>query len=259
MDAMIIVPTYNEHENIELLLTELLAANSDLHIVVVDDNSPDGTGGIVEQWKAREPRVHVIHREGKQGLGTAYIAGFTYALAHHACWVLTMDADFSHHPRYIPAILHAAERADLVIGSRYAKGGGTLNCPIRRRILSRTANFVAKTLLSLKALDCTAGFRCYHNDVLRTIDYQSIRSNGYSYLIDMLYAVQTHKFHITEVPIMFEDRRLGTSKISSSEITKAIHTVVRLFKKRILESILRINFKHKASAPVLQEPTTKVD
>jgi dolichol-phosphate mannosyltransferase len=233
MSAMVVVPTYNERDNIEQLLSELLAYDHELQIVVVDDNSPDGTGAIVDGWSAKEKRVHVLHRPGKLGLGTAYIAGFTYALSQGVDCVLSMDADFSHHPRYIPEMLRKSQEADVVIGSRYVNGGGTLNCTFRRKLLSRVANLVAKLLLGLRARDCTAGFRCYRAHTLENIDYRSIRSNGYSYLIEMLYAVQMHHYTIAEIPILFEDRRLGTSKISSSEITKAMQTVVRLFGKRL--------------------------
>jgi dolichol-phosphate mannosyltransferase len=233
MKVMVIVPTYNERDNIDTLLAQLLECDDQLHIVVVDDHSPDGTGEVVDQWASREQRVHAIHRSAKLGLGTAYIAGFTYALAHDAEYILTMDADFSHHPRFVPGMIRTAQHVDLVIGSRYVRGGGTLNCSFRRKLLSRGANLFAKLLLGLHAHDCTAGFRCYSSDVLRSIDFDTIRSNGYSYLIDMLYAVQASGYRIAEIPILFEDRRFGTSKISSVEIGRAVETVFRLFRKRI--------------------------
>jgi dolichol-phosphate mannosyltransferase len=244
MRAMVIVPTYNERDNIELLLRGLLDCDPLIHIIVVDDNSPDGTGDVVDAWAAREPRVHAIHRAGKSGLGTAYIAGFTYALAQNADVVMTMDADFSHHPRYVPQLLAAIHHADLAIGSRYVRGGGTLNCPLRRKLLSRGANVVAKSLLGLHAKDCTAGFRCYRADVLRDVQYETIRSNGYSYLVEMLYAVQSRGYSVTEIPILFEDRRYGTSKISSNEINRAVHTVMRLFRNRLLHP-----FTHSVPSP----------
>jgi dolichol-phosphate mannosyltransferase len=233
MKVMVIVPTYNERDNIDSLLTQLLACDSQLHIVVVDDHSPDGTGDMVDQWASREHRVHAVHRSGKLGLGTAYIAGFNYALAHNAEHILTMDADFSHHPRFVPDMIRAARTADVVIGSRYVHGGGTLNCTFQRKLLSRGANLFAKILLGLQARDCTAGFRCYSSDVLDSIDFEAIRSNGYSYLIDMLYAVQNSGYRVAEIPILFEDRRFGTSKISSAEIGRAVETVLRLFRRRI--------------------------
>jgi dolichol-phosphate mannosyltransferase len=233
MSAMVIVPTYNERDNIEQLLSELLASDHELQIVVVDDNSPDGTGDIVDAWAATEQRIHGIHRASKLGLGTAYIAGFTYALSQGADCVLSMDADFSHHPRFVPDMLRKSQDVDVVIGSRYVHGGGTLNCTFLRKLLSRSANIVAKVLLGLRARDCTAGFRCYRASVLEIIDYKTIRSNGYSYLIEMLYAVQNNGYTIAEIPILFEDRRFGTSKISPNEISRAIYTVMRLSRRRV--------------------------
>lgn len=238
MHPMVVVPTYNERENIDALLETLLRCHDDLEIIVVDDHSPDGTGEMVDRWVSTESRVHVVHRSGKLGLGTAYIAGFEYALAHDADYILTMDADFSHHPRFIPALLAAIQDADLVIGSRYVRGGGTSNCPVRRKLLSRGANALAKTLLGLHAKDCTAGFRCYRAEVLHTIPFKSIRSNGYSYLIDMLFAVQRRHFVVTEIPIIFEDRQYGVSKISSNEINRAIQTVLRLSKERLVSKLI---------------------
>lgn len=233
MQAMVIVPTYNERDNIDSLLTQLLTCDYNLHIVVVDDNSPDGTGELVDKRVEQERRVHVIHRSGKLGLGTAYIAGFIYALAHNADHILTMDADFSHHPRFVPDMLRTAHKADVVIGSRYIHGGGTLNCTFQRKLLSRGANFFAKMLLGLQARDCTAGFRCYSSDVLQSINFEAIRSNGYSYLVEMLYAVQISGYRIAEIPITFEDRRFGTSKISSNEVGRAVETVLRLLRLRM--------------------------
>ncbi len=230
MRVLVVLPTYNEAENLALLLPELLALP--LEVCVVDDNSPDGTGRIAEAWAARDPRVHVLHRPSKLGLGSAYLAGFHFALARGYEGVLTMDADFSHHPRYIPAMLEALREADLVIGSRYVPGGD-VHYPLHRRLLSRTANLVARTLLGLKPHDCTAGFRLYRAEVLRTVPIDAIRSNGYSFLVEMVNAVQQHGFHICEVPIVFEDRVRGTSKISSAEIWRAVQTVMRLALARV--------------------------
>ncbi len=230
MRTLVVLPTYNEAENLALLLPALLALP--LEICVVDDNSPDGTGQLAEAWAAREPRVHVVHRPGKLGLGTAYLAGFQFALARGYDAVLTMDADFSHHPRYIPAMLAALNEADLVIGSRYVPGGD-VHYPLHRRLLSRIANWVARTLLRLEPHDCTAGFRLYRAEVLRTVPIEAIRSNGYSFLVEMVNAVQQHGFRIREVPIVFEDRVRGTSKISAAEIWRAVWTVLRLWRTRL--------------------------
>jgi len=229
MRVLVILPTYNEAENIPLLLPELLALPVD--ICVVDDASPDGTGQLAEAWAAREGRVRVIHRAGKLGLGTAYVAGFRFALAQGYDAALTMDADFSHHPRYIPAMLAAAQRADLVIGSRYVSHGD-VRYPLHRRWLSKTANLVARTTLGLKPHDCTAGFRLYRTVVLDTVPIDTVFSNGYSFLIEMLNLVQGFGFSIAEVPIVFEDRTRGQSKISTVEIWRAMYTVSRLAYRR---------------------------
>jgi len=234
MKSTVIIPTYNERENIVLLVPEILALPLGLNVIVVDDNSPDGTGRIAAEMAAQDSRLSVIHRAGKLGLGTAYIAGFKQALADGAERILTMDADYSHHPCYIPAMLERSQTVDLVIGSRYVRGGGAVNSPLRRRLLSYGANAFAKTLLGLRAMDCTAGFRCYRRQVLESIDLDAIFSDGYSFLIEMLYKVQRRGWQVAEVPIQFVDRARGTSKISRSEITRALYTVIRLSKARIL-------------------------
>jgi glycosyltransferase involved in cell wall biosynthesis len=234
MKPTVIVPTYNEHENIVLLVPELLALPVGLNVLVVDDNSPDSTGLIVEEMAAREPRLSVIHRPGKLGLGTAYIAGFKKALATGAERILTMDADYSHHPRYIPAMIERSQTADLVIGSRYVHGGGAMGRSLPLRLVSYGGNAFAKIVLGLRATDCTAGFRCYRRDVLKAIDLDSIISNGYSFLIEMLYLVQRRGWTVAEVPICYMDRQLGASKISRTEVTRALYTVVRLGASRVL-------------------------
>jgi dolichol-phosphate mannosyltransferase len=234
MKPTVIVPTYNEHENIVLLVPELLALPVGLNVLVVDDNSPDSTGLIVEEMAAREPRLSVIHRPGKLGLGTAYIAGFKKALATGAERILTMDADYSHHPRYIPEMIERSQTADLVIGSRYVRGGGAMGRSLPLRLVSYGGNAFAKIVLGLRAMDCTAGFRCYRRDVLEAIDLDSIISNGYSFLIEMLYLVQRRGWTVAEVPICYMDRQLGASKISRTEITRALYTVVRLGASRVL-------------------------
>jgi len=231
MQVTIVLPTYNEAENIQRLLPLLLELPDNVRVCVVDDRSPDGTGQIADDWAAREPRVTVVHRAGKLGLGTAYIAGFRHALARNADAVLTMDADFSHHPRYIPAMLEKAGQADLVIGSRYTPGG-KVNYPFHRRALSRTANLVARTALGLHAQDCTAGFRLYRDYTLTSVPLDRIFSNGYSFLVEMLTLMEARGYRAVEVPIVFDDRRYGQSKISSREIVKAMYTVLRLAARR---------------------------
>ena len=231
----VIVPTYNEADNIKDLLTQLLDLPRSLGVIVVDDNSPDGTGSIVDTWASRLPeRVKVIHRAGKLGLGTAYIAGFRKGLHElDATCLMTMDADFSHHPRYIPAMMDISEMYDIVIGSRYVQGGGSRNCTWKRVALSKVANGVTRTLLGLEARDTTAGFRLYRREVLETIPLDQIFSSGYSFLVEMLFMCQRRGWRMGEVPIIFEDRRLGTTKISRQEVVKAQYTVLRLFLRRL--------------------------
>jgi dolichol-phosphate mannosyltransferase len=233
MKTAVIIPTYNESDNIETLAKEILALGVVNEIIIVDDNSPDGTGKIADELAKVYPGIKVIHRPAKLGLGTAYITGFKEALAAGADCILTMDADFSHHPRYVPAMLRRSRDAQLVIGSRYVDGGGTRNWGLQRQILSRGANTFARLVLGLKAHDCTGGFRCYHREVLESMKLDEIFSNGYSFLIEMLYKCQQKGWGIDEVPIIFEDRRRGASKISRYEIFKALYTVLRLAWRRI--------------------------
>lgn len=232
MKVFVITPTYNEKENIGNLVKRVLALPVGAEVVVVDDNSPDGTGRLLDSLAAAEPRLHVIHRPGKLGLGTAHIAGLRYALARGADFAVTMDADLSHDPAYIPAMLEAARSFDLVIGSRYAAGGAAVNSPGHRRALSRGANLFARLVLGLRAGDCTAGFRCYSAAVLRALDLDAIFSDGYSFLIEVLAEIQLRGFSIGEVPIKFIDREMGASKISRGEISKAVYTVLRLGLRR---------------------------
>jgi len=235
MKAMAIVPTYNEKENIELLVNDILDLPVAVEVVIVDDCSPDGTGEIADRLAAAHPgRVHVIHRGGKMGLGTAYIAGFEKALEMGASRIMTMDADFSHPPRYIPAMLQKCEEVDLTIGSRYVDGGGAEQCTLPRKVLSRGANGFAHLLLGLRARDTTAGFRCYRREVLESIDLQEIRANGYSFLIEMLFRCQQAGWQVGEVPIVFVNRLRGASKISRDEIFKALLTVLRLAPHRFM-------------------------
>ncbi len=209
---------------------QLLALPTGVRVIVVDDNSPDGTGNIADRLAAEsDGRVGGIHRAGKLGLGTAYIAGFKRALAEGADLICTMDADFSHNPRYIPAMVNKIGQSyDLVIGSRYVRGGGASGCTFDRKLLSWGANAFARTMLGLRAHDATAGFRCYRRQVLEGMDLDSIKASGYSFLIEMLYRVQRRGWQVGEVPIIFENRRLGISKISKAEVVRAMYTVLRL-------------------------------
>ena len=242
------MPTDNEADNIDELIGQLLDLPVELGVIVVDDNSPDGTGQMADQWANQYPnKVHVLHRPGKLGLGTAYIAGFKMGLNElQAARLMTMDADFSHNPRYIPAMITLSEEKDIVIGSRYVKGGGSRDCTWKRVMLSRIANAVARTLLGLKAHDTTAGFRLYHRRVLESIPLDDIFSSGYSFLVEMLYMCQRRGWQIGEVPIIFEDRRKGTTKISRQEVLKAQYTVYRLFVRRLRGGPLRDTHKPKS-------------
>ena len=230
MQVNAIVPTYNESENIKALVTQLLALPTGILVIIVDDNSPDGTGDIADRLAEENPgRIKVIHRAGKLGLGTAYIAGFKRALAGGADLICTMDADFSHNPRYIPDMVAKIDQGyDMVIGSRYVPGGGTSGCTFDRKLLSWGANAFARTVLGLRAHDTTAGFRCYRREVLESVQLDEIKASGYSFLIEMLHRVHRRGWQVGEVPIIFENRRLGTSKISQDEIIRAMGTVLRL-------------------------------
>ena len=240
MKAVTIVPTYNEKENIELLVGEILALPVLVDVLIVDDNSPDGTGALADQLASKHPgRVHVIHRPAKLGLGTAYIAGFKRALEIEATHIFSMDADFSHPPRYIPAMLEKCEEVDVVIGSRYVEGGGTEQCTVARKILSRGANGFAHLMLGLRARDTTAGFRCYRREVLESIDLDGIKAEGYSFLIEMLYRCQQAGWQVGEVPIIFVNRLRGASKISRDEILKAMLTVLRMAPRRLLTAKIK--------------------
>jgi dolichol-phosphate mannosyltransferase len=233
----IVVPTFNEKENLPALLAALAELPLDTMIIVVDDHSPDGTGAIADEFAARHAQTRVIHRASKLGLGTAYVAGFEQALAAGADLIVTMDADFSHNPRYIPSLVALCERFDVGIGSRYVAGGGIdADWGLHRKLLSATANRFARTVLGLRTHDCTAGFRCYRATVLRNIPLNDIRSNGYSFLVEMLYLCESCGYTVGETPILFEDRREGTSKISQMEIVKGVRTVLRLAVRRIRTS-----------------------
>jgi dolichol-phosphate mannosyltransferase len=232
MPPAVVIPTYNESDNIPSLVAQILELPIGAHVVVVDDNSPDGTGQLVDALAARDPRVHGVHRPSKLGLGTAHIAGMRHAFSLKLEPIITMDADFSHHPRYIPDLLAGLEDKDVMIGSRYVPGGGTRFFSVQRQFLSNGANAFARLMLGLKAKDCTAGFRAYRRPVLESLDLDRIFSNGYSFLIEVLFLCQRNGWNIGETPIIYEDRRAGKSKISKAEIFKATYTVLRLFVRR---------------------------
>jgi len=227
-DCCVVVPTYNEVENISQLIGQIVALPR-FRVLVVDDASPDGTGAVVDAMARDEPRVGLLSRSGKLGLGSAYITGFRRALAEGAQFIFEMDADFSHDPSYLPALLRAAEeRYDLVIGSRYVRGGGTADWGFGRRLISRGGNIYAGLILGLPLADSTGGFRCYRRRVLETLDLAAVRSNGYAFQIEMAYRVRRAGFRIGEVPIIFPDRRVGHSKMSRRIVLEALVNVWKL-------------------------------
>jgi len=227
MKTLIIIPTYNEFENLPLLLKEIFSYVPETHVLVVDDNSPDGTGKLAEEIRGQNSQVHVLHRPGKLGLGTAYIAGFKYAIQHDYDAAFEMDADFSHDPRYLPDFLRAIDHAHLVIGSRYIPGGNTPNWSLMRRLVSGSGNVFARFMLGITVHDCTGGYRCYRREVLQSIDLDAIQSRGYAFQIELTYRVLNKGFKILETPITFMDRRLGTSKMSWKIVVEAFTYVLR--------------------------------
>jgi dolichol-phosphate mannosyltransferase len=222
--ALVCLPTYDEAENIGPITAAILAAGP-VDILVIDDNSPDGTGRIADEIAAREPRVHVLHRKGKEGLGKAYIAGFGWALGRDYDLVLEMDADFSHNPRYLRGMLAAARDAELVLGSRYVPGGGTVNWGLGRKILSRGGSLYARTILGLGVRDLTGGFKCFRREVLEQIELETVECSGYAFQIELTYRAHRRGFRIAEIPIVFEDRRVGASKMSRRIVLEAISKV----------------------------------
>lgn len=232
--VLVVIPTYNEAGNIERLLREILAQELGLHVLVIDDHSPDGTGAILDRLTKELP-LRVMHRESKLGIGSAHKRGFTYAKEHGYTHVLTMDADFAHDPSYLRAVLAHAGQADLVVGSRYLEGGGLRGWSRLRRIITHTAHWCTTHLLGLP-YDCTGGFRLYNVAVFERFDYERIRSDGYAFLIEMLYYLRRVGCSIREVPITITSRNSGTSKISRVEILNAVKTLLRLSLRRTAPS-----------------------
>jgi len=226
--TIVVVPTYNERDNVRPLCEAILRQGRAVEALVVDDNSPDGTAELVGRMAAAEPRVHLLRRPGKLGLGTAHVAGYRWALAGGYELIITMDADFSHPPDRIPAMIEAAGRSDVVIGSRYVAGGGHREWPLRRILLSGLSNLVARTALRLEPADCTGAYRCFRRDVLRRVALDNIVSRGYSFQEEMLWHCSGRGWRIAEVPIEFVDRQRGRSKISFREVWGGVATVARL-------------------------------
>ncbi len=223
--ALVCLPTYDERDNLAPMIEAILAAVPSLEILVIDDNSPDGTGRLADEIAARDPRVHVLHRAGKEGLGKAYLAGFAWALQRGYGLVLEMDCDFSHDPRYLPAMLAAAADHDLVLGSRYVPGGGTVNWGLGRKLISRGGSLYARTILGLTARDLTGGFKCFRREVLEGIDLPTVQCTGYAFQIELTYRASRRGFRVKEIPIVFVDRRVGRSKMSRRIVLEAVRKV----------------------------------
>lgn len=236
--ALVIVPTYNERENVERLVPAVLARDERLDVLVVDDASPDGTGRVADELAAGSARVHVLHRRGKLGLGTAYLEGFRWGLERGYGYLFEMDADFSHDPAHLPEFLKAIEGADVVVGSRYLEGRVTVvNWPIARLLLSYFANVYARLVTGVPVADATSGFKCFRRGVLEAIGLDRIESEGYAFQIEMTMRAWKRGFRVTEIPIVFTDRNVGESKMSKRIIWEAVWRVWRL---RFLEILGRL-------------------
>lgn len=225
---LVLAATYNEKENLPALVQEIHATLPAANVLVVDDNSPDGTGKLADDLAAADPRVHVIHRAGKLGLGTAILAGMRYAMERDFDYVISMDADFSHHPRYLPAMVAGMDRHDVMIGSRYVPGGGTENWPLKRWLISNSVNLLTRMLMRVGARDASGGFRCYRVSKLREAHLERIISRGYSFQEEMLYRCREAGCRVGETPIVFADRRGGVSKVNAREAVRSMGVLLYL-------------------------------
>jgi len=223
--ALICLPTYDERDNLRQMVAAIHRVVPAVDVLVIDDNSPDGTGQLADELAAHDTRVKVLHRAGKEGLGKAYLAGFAWALQRDYGLVLEMDCDFSHDPRYLPDMLAAAERADLALGSRYVAGGGTVNWGLARKVISRGGSLYARLILGLRVRDLTGGFKCFRREVLEGIDLPSVECTGYAFQIELTFRAVRAGFRVEEVPIVFVDRRVGHSKMSRRIVLEAVRKV----------------------------------
>lgn len=228
MKIVAVIPTYNEYDNIARLIGEVLAQSPDLQVLIVDDNSPDGTGELVESLARKNSRIHILRRPGKMGLGSAYCDGFRAAIDYGADYIVEMDADFSHDPATIPRFLEMMSDYDLVIGSRYLNGISVVNWPLRRLMLSYFANVYTRIITGLRIADCTSGFKCFRRQVIESIDLSRIRSDGYSFQIEMNFRCVEMGFRVGEIPIIFIDRHSGSSKMSKRIVREAVLMVWKL-------------------------------
>jgi len=228
--SVVVLPTYNERDNIEPIVSAILRQSADFDVLVVDDNSPDGTGQVVDRMTETEPRVHALHRAEKSGLGTAYLVGFAWALAREYEYIFEMDADFSHDPADLVRLRAPllAGQADASVGSRWAPGGGTRNWSFLRTFISRGGSLYSRMILGMPVRDLTSGFKCFSRRVLEHLDLDTVHSNGYAFQVEMNYRCHLRKFRVAEVPIVFVDRRVGKSKMGSHIVTEAMLVVVRL-------------------------------
>jgi len=226
--TLIVIPTYNEIENLPLMIPRLEALGLGLEILIVDDGSPDGTGAWVREQQKTKPFLHLIERQGKQGLGSAYVRGFRFALERDYDFVFEMDADFSHDPAYLADFLEAIREADLVIGSRYIRGVNVVNWPMSRLLLSYFANMYARWITGMPVQDATGGFKCFRTSALRKLDLDGISSGGYSFQIEVNYKLWKKGCRIREIPIIFKDRTAGTSKMSGGIIREALFLLIKL-------------------------------
>ena len=227
--TLVIVPTYNERDNLPLLADRLLKLAVPVDLLVVDDNSPDGTGRLADELSARHPAIHVLHRERKEGLGRAYCAGFGWALERDYEFILEMDGDFSHNPDDIPKFLEAAQVADLVLGSRYCNGIRVINWPLGRLMLSLSAAKYVRIITGMPFTDPTGGFKCFRRAALQSIDLKGVQSNGYSFQIELTHKIWRQGMEVVEVPITFTDRFLGSSKMSKAIVREALWMVWKLW------------------------------
>jgi dolichol-phosphate mannosyltransferase len=235
--ALVIIPTYNEAQNAENIINEVLKQSEIVEVLIVDDNSPDGTADIVKRLMESNSRIHLLQRERKMGLGTAYVAGFKYAIEKKFDFIFEMDADFSHNPKEIPIMIGKMNDCDLLIGSRYIKGVNVVNWPMKRLILSYSANIYTRLITGIPVHDATAGFKCYKRKVLEAIDLDSIRSNGYAFQIETNFLAWKKGFVIKEMPIVFVDRRVGVSKMNKKIVYEAAFMVWKLKARSMFNSL----------------------
>ncbi|MFA5832250.1 MAG: polyprenol monophosphomannose synthase [Bacteroidota bacterium] len=235
--ALVIIPTYNEAQNAEKIITEVLQQSEMVEVLIVDDNSPDGTAEIVKKMMESNSRIHMLQRERKLGLGTAYVAGFKYAIERKFDFIFEMDADFSHNPKEIPIMLSKMDECDVLIGSRYIKGVNVVNWPMKRLILSYCANIYTRVITGMPVHDATAGFKCYKRKVLETINIDKLRSNGYAFQIETNFLAWKKGFTLMEMPIVFVDRRVGVSKMNKKIVYEAAFMVWKLKARSIFNQL----------------------